>query len=106
MENIKRNIITFMKLNNWNQKQLAQKSGVTESYLSRLLSGDRYPKVGILQQIASAFGVSVSELMKEYEEPENSFEALKLVILQNRDKLTTHEQLQLVKLLTNAGGKK
>lgn len=47
-----------------NQKQLASRVGITPSALSRIVSGDRNPKLETLEKIAKAIGVSVGECLR------------------------------------------
>jgi DNA-binding XRE family transcriptional regulator len=44
------------------QEQLSEKSGLTQSHISRLEAGQHSPNAITLQKIASALGVSISDL--------------------------------------------
>jgi len=44
---------------------LAEKSGTSKQVLSRYENGDRVPKISMVQKIANALGVSMSELVGE-----------------------------------------
>lgn len=47
------------ELKNWTQAVLAEKAGVSRSYISELERGTREPTVGILKSIAEAFQVPI-----------------------------------------------
>ena len=47
------------------QAQLAEKSGVTRAYLSRLESGQADPSLSTLRRLAAALGISVGPLLDE-----------------------------------------
>ena len=49
----------------WTQVQLASKAKVTQTYIAKLESGDKKnPSIAVLQRIAKALGVPVTELLK------------------------------------------
>ena len=47
----------------WNQKEAAEKLGVSQANVSRWLSGEREPGLAALVQIAYGLGVTVDELL-------------------------------------------
>lgn len=47
------------ELKNWTQAVLAEKAGVSRSYISELERGTREPTVGIMKGIANAFQVPI-----------------------------------------------
>lgn len=59
------NIIKFRNLNNWTQKEVAQKIGITTSYLGMLEVGIRSPSLKIAYKIAQLFNVSIEEIFFE-----------------------------------------
>lgn len=63
------NIKHYMKENGYTQKELAIRSGCTESSISRYLSNERIPKIKALQNIAIALGVTVNELVSDFTKP-------------------------------------
>ena len=54
----------LMKKNGYTQKQLAIRSGSTESAISRYVNNKREPSIKILKNLAIALGVTVDELLK------------------------------------------
>lgn len=60
-ETIKR----LMKYNGYTQKQLAMRSGCTESAISRYVRNERTPSIRILKNLAIALGVSVAEIVED-----------------------------------------
>lgn len=61
---IGKNIKRLMQDNGYTQKQLAMRSGCTESAISRYISDKREPNVRVLKNLAIALGVTVDELIK------------------------------------------
>jgi transcriptional regulator with XRE-family HTH domain len=53
----------LMKDNGYTQKQLAMRSGCTESAISRYVNNERTPRVKILKRLAIALGVTIDELV-------------------------------------------
>jgi repressor LexA len=60
-ENIKR----LRTQSNWTQEQLAEKVGVTRSTVTQWETGWSQPRMGAVGRIASAFGVSVTDIVSE-----------------------------------------
>ena len=58
------NIKRFMKENGYTQKELAMRSGCTESAISRYAKNQREPRISVLKNLAIALGVTVDELIK------------------------------------------
>ena len=88
------------------QKELAKVSGISESSISRYLSGDLEPRMDILSNISRALGTTVSYLLGEEEEPPvnpNPFNETLCVVTRNKSKLTDQEKAELIKVLF--GGK-
>ena len=51
-------------LRKWSQEDLALEANVNKNYLSDLERGERNPTIKVLEKIAKAFGISLSELFK------------------------------------------
>lgn len=56
-------IKTILKEKNMTQKQLAEKTGITEVSISRYVNGDRAPKGPAIIEIAKALGVDAGYLL-------------------------------------------
>ena len=56
-------LMELMKQNGINQKELAQKSGVTESAMSYYVRGDRTPRSDVLTRIANALKTTTDYLL-------------------------------------------
>jgi transcriptional regulator with XRE-family HTH domain len=63
------------RVDRWTQEELAQRAHISVSFLSMIERGERIPHVETLSEIASALGVSLSELFagtnEEKHEPED-----------------------------------
>lgn len=51
----------------WSQEDLALEAGINKNYISDLENGRRNPSLDILERIAIAFSISLSELFKGVE---------------------------------------
>lgn len=60
---IANNIKRLRTENNWTQEQLAEKVGVTRATVTQWETGWSQPRMGAVQRLAGAFGVSVSEVV-------------------------------------------
>ena len=49
----------------WTQSQLAENSGVSQTYISELELHKKQPTIPIVKKLAAALGVSVSDLLNE-----------------------------------------
>lgn len=54
-------------LKKWSQEDLALEAEVNKNYLSDLERGERNPTLKVLEKIANALGISLSELFKGIE---------------------------------------
>jgi transcriptional regulator with XRE-family HTH domain len=52
------------KARNWNQDDLAKRTGLSKGYIARLETQRHDPKLSTLFKIAKAFDISVSELLR------------------------------------------
>lgn len=57
----------------WTLEELANHTGLSKAYLSRLEGGDRQPSIAALLAIAKAFGVSIAAL---FEQPDEAVECV------------------------------
>ncbi|MEA5060968.1 HTH-type transcriptional regulator DdrOP3 [bioreactor metagenome] len=57
--------IKYLRIQNaWSQEDLAFEAEINKNYLSDLERGTRNPTLKIIEKIASAFKISISELCK------------------------------------------
>lgn len=88
------------------QKELAKVTGISESSISRYLSGELEPRMDILSNISRALGTTVSYLVGEDGKPnatQNPFTETLCVVTRNKSKLSDKEKAELIKVLF--GGK-
>ena len=71
MDEIARRLKTFRLANRMTLKQLAQRAGCTDAYLSQLERGLANPSIMILKKIASALQIKVVDFFLEAEIEEN-----------------------------------
>ena len=57
-------IVYLRKQIGWSQEDLALEAGINKNYLSDLERGRRNPTLRVLEKIAIALGIDVSELTK------------------------------------------
>jgi len=52
------------KLKGWSQEELSLRSGINKNYLSDLERGRRNPTLVVMEKVAIAFDIPLSELLK------------------------------------------
>ena len=63
------NLLRLLDQHGLNRKELSEKTGVSQGFLSDLANGKANPSLRVMEQIARAFSVPLSELL-EHVEPE------------------------------------
>lgn len=53
----------------WSQMELARRSGVSQSFVNYLEAGTKQPTLTTLAKLASAFGVTIMDLLEDGEQP-------------------------------------
>ncbi|MDY5779763.1 MAG: helix-turn-helix transcriptional regulator [Succinivibrionaceae bacterium] len=84
------------------QKELATNIGITESAMSKYISGDRIPKMDILKKIAIFLDVSIDYLVGLEDADENnktSFPVMKRILYRNAGDYSLEEKQQLLNVL-------
>ncbi len=82
------------------QKELAERTGITEASVSKYLNRERTPRIDVILNIAKAFGVSVDELMGNGKsETAYDFNYARLVLEKTVGKLTDSEKLRLIGII-------
>lgn len=95
----------LMKQNGWNQRELAQKVGVTQSAIGYYTRGVRLPNSGVLARMAQAFGTTpdyllgASEFISEDSCGELEYLRRKDRIQQNLSKMTPDQLKKAEELL-------
>ena len=80
------------------QKELATRIGVTESVISRYISGDREPKPDILANIATALHTT-SDFLLGIENEEFNHPRIRRMIARNASSMTEQEKKELINAL-------
>ena len=62
---IGRNILAGLERRGINQKELAERTGVSGCYISQIISGKRAPSVRMLKKLSGALGYSLAELLED-----------------------------------------
>lgn len=60
-----KNLVIFRKAKRWSQKKLAEKAGISQTYISELEAEKKQPTIPIVEKLASALGVSISKLLDQ-----------------------------------------
>lgn len=85
------------KKNNLTQKQLAELINVTDKAISRWETGKGMPEVSMLQPLACALGISVTELLKgERINNENIIAASDEIVVENMKQVKTNTTLLFI----------
>ena len=84
----------LMKLHNISQKDLAMMSGVTESAMSRYLSGTRQPKSETLANMATALHTTSNDLLDL--QPANEVEEAVSIVARGTSAISKEMKLKLI----------
>ena len=88
------NISQLLKERKMSQKQLAERICITESSLSRYISGEREPNMENLENIATALETTVDFLLNR----ENIFDihGIKRILARNSSTMSNDEKAELI----------
>ncbi len=87
-----------------NQKQLSQRSGITEASVSRYLKGERVARMDIIINFAKVLGVKVEYLLEDDNESIlNPYTDVATAIARNGKNLTAEEKNKLIALIIGMG---
>lgn len=96
--NIGKRIEKVLEKNNISQRELANRIGVDESVVSRIIKGDRKPKADILANIATALHTTSDYLLGIENEEFDSSKIIRL-IARNSSKMSDTEKKELINAL-------
>ena len=97
-KNLGQRIAEALRKANFTQKELAEKIGVTETVMSRYISGDRDPKPETIANIATALHTT-SDYLLGIENEEFSHPQVRRLIARNASKMTEKEKKELIDAL-------
>lgn len=87
-----------LKRSNTQQKELAERVGITEAVMSRYISGDREPKPDMLANIATALNTT-SDYLLGIEHDEFDYPRVRRMIARNASAMTDSEKKELINAL-------
>lgn len=87
-----------LKRSNTRQKELAERIGITETVMSRYISGDREPKPDMLANIATALNTT-SDYLLGIEHDEFDYPRVRRIIARNASTMTDSEKKELINAL-------
>ncbi|MEG0836166.1 MAG: helix-turn-helix transcriptional regulator [Clostridiales bacterium] len=87
-----------LKKSNTQQKELAERIGITEAVISRYISGDREPKPETLANIATALSTT-SDYLLGIEHDEFDYPRVRRIIARNASTMTDEEKKALINAL-------
>ena len=95
-----RELISSSKLS---QRDLAQDIGVTESAISKYLSGERMPRGEILLNLVTALNTTSDYLLghTDYDNSNLSFNELKGILSRNSTELNAEQKTKLIEIIIN-----
>ena len=94
----------LMQEQNINQKQLSQRSGITEASVSRYLKSERTARIDIIVNFAKALNVTTEYLLNDDDETElEPYTEIATAIARNGGELTAEEKNKLIALILGSG---
>ena len=106
IRNVTFRIKELLQQKGMSQKDLATKTGITESAISHYVKGDRVPRGIILVKIAQALETTTDFLLNDTTEPNKEQDLIlaKSLIARNAANMTKQEQIEFLTLLLGVGG--
>lgn len=98
MKDILTTITTYREQRGWTEYQLAEESGLPQSTISSWYRKKMIPTVPSLEKICAAFGITLSQLFAEGDEPV-SLTASQRKLLENWSKLDEERQAVVFALI-------
>ncbi|MCR4898575.1 MAG: helix-turn-helix domain-containing protein [Acholeplasmatales bacterium] len=90
----------FMNERHYTQKELAEKTGITEASMSKYLSGERTPRIDVIVNLANALDITTDELLgNDINEKAMSFFQAKTVLARGMETMSEEDKKQLIKFL-------
>ncbi|MCR5251816.1 MAG: helix-turn-helix domain-containing protein [Lachnospiraceae bacterium] len=88
------------------QKELSEKTGITESAISNYVRGSRVPRGANLMKIAKVLGTTADDLLSGDREmdKERDLVCAKALIARNAAYMTTDEKMEFIKMLLDREG--
>jgi len=83
------------------QKELAEKTGLTEASVSKYVNGKREPRIDVILKLAKVFNVSTDYLLEglENEKLHDAFSETKMAIARSKNELSDDEKTKLIKFI-------
>lgn len=98
MKNILAAITEYREERGWTEYQLAERSGLPQSTISSWYRKNMVPTIPSLEKICSVFGITLSQLFSEGEEPV-SLTASQRKLLESWSKLNDEQQAAVLALI-------
>lgn len=98
MKDILTTITTYREQRGWTEYQLAEESGLPQSTISSWYRKKMIPTIPSLEKICTAFGITLSQLFAEGDEPV-SLTASQRKLLENWSKLDEERQAVVFALI-------
>lgn len=92
-------VLGLMQQKNMTQKQLSERSGISESSISRYLHNDKRPRMDVVVNVAKALQVELSYLLDDEDTSDSAFNSIATAIARKGKELTVEEKTQLISLI-------
>lgn len=98
MKDILATITAYRQERGWTEYQLAERSGLPQSTISSWYRKNLVPTLGSLEKICNAFGITLSQMFSEGDEPVSLTDSQK-TLLERWSRLTEDQQEAFLALL-------
>ena len=96
--NLGRRIQSLLQSQSIQQKELAERIGITEATMSRYIAGEREPKPETLANIATALHTT-SDYLLGIEHDEFDYPRIRRIIARNASEMSNYEKRELINAL-------
>lgn len=92
-------VLKLMKEKGITQKELAKKSGIAESSVSRYLKADKRPRLDIVINFANVLEVKPEYLLDDSDIKDDAFTLISTAIARKGNKLSPEEKNKLISMI-------
>lgn len=92
-------VLKLMREKGLSQKQLAQKSGIAESSVSRYLKAEKRPRLDVVINFAKVLEIKPEFLLDDNDMQDDAFTLISTAVARKGNELTAEEKTKLIAMI-------
>ena len=97
---ITKRLVELICEKNITQKELSMSTGLTESTISRYVSGERIPRGTNLVKLAKALDTTVDDLLGNVADKDDEVQEIKRLIARNSNQMNMEDRMDIINLIS------